>query len=269
LIKRDLTALGLSLVLVLGSAFAVFNLGQPSPLVFADQGNGKGNSGVNNINNSQDKGNSTASSSSSNSTNGEQEGSGKKGGAGAKESIDVDSALKHYLESDANEKHQKHLEKNAPIETPYVANLNYTLSANGTATPIAEGNSSSTTTNQTASVMLQLSIWKSTEGAVSFDVMSGSVNIGSNATQIHSGAAIYLVHSLKLIVNAFIVKPSSNGQGQDVMRLLLKAEVPSEQSNATLPAVKSDTPLMLNIESPQSKLAPQYFLVMQGQIARA
>jgi len=168
----------------------------------------------------------------------------------------------------------------------YTVGMDYILNAKGSAIPISDdssgtsslSNSTGTTTptnstgtttptNSTAAsnlddsadvdatISLNLSVWKSTKGLVSFKVTKGMIMIGDETYEIHSGKAIYILKAHKVIVTAFT---EDNGKPLKLKAIVLE--------DTTLPATLSDPALQLDILNPQSKLASKYFLEMGGEI---
>ncbi len=164
---------------------------------------------------------------------------------------DAEKERKMQAEKEAEEHHGEHLARNAPIVGPYTANLNYTLTASGIATSISD-----TSMSKDVTVSLNLAVWKSIKGLVSMDVMGGTIKIGNNESDISSGNAIYLIHAHNLLIFAH----TSEDNGKIIK---LKATAPED---LVLPAEKSDHALELDVHSPQSKIASEWFLKMQGEI---
>lgn len=174
-----------------------------------------------------------------------------------------------YASETANERHSEHIAMHSPTVGPYSANMNYTLTASGTATSVSD-NSTSTD----ASVSLELSVWKSTKGLVSMDIMNGTIKIGGNETvQIHNGHAYYLIHNHQFRVLGFITGTNSTnngGQGNETASMELKVlkllSGGDKSQGNVLPASSSDKPLQITILSSQSKLASEWFLKMNGEV---
>lgn len=183
----------------------------------------------------------------------------------------ADEKRMEYASETAKERHDEHLATHSPTVGPYSANMNYTLTAEGTATSVSD-NSTSTK----ASVSLELSVWKSTKGLVSMDIMNGTINIGNETIQVHNGHAYYLIHNHQFRVLGFIVdtnSTSSNGsQGNETASMnlkVLKLVAGGDKSEGNvLPTSSSGTPLKITIVDPQSKLASEWFLKMNGEVKR-
>ena len=151
------------------------------------------------------------------------------------------------------ERHMKHLAEQAPMTAPYMASMNYTLAANGKGTSISDNSTSADVT-----LSMKLSVWKSTEGIVSMDLMSGMIKIGENETHdILAGNALYLIKAHRMVVFGFIT------EDHGIKPLKLKAMV---SSDTKLPATKSTNSMQLDILSPQSKLSSKWFLNMHGEV---
>lgn len=164
----------------------------------------------------------------------------------------------HFVEKSAKEKHKENLAKHGPSGS-YPHDTEYTLTATGAATPISGGDGS-----ETAEISMVLSIWKSTKGLVAMDIMDGTVKIGDDKRDIYSGHVFYLIRGGHLLVFAFIVEDDDSG-GQDRHISLLKLWAKTQKGDS-LPLSDSDSPLKLDILSPQSKLISEYFLDMDGQL---
>lgn len=186
--------------------------------------------------------NSTSQSSSQPKSKGEKPNNKEKSGEVKGKSMHAEKAAEH--------RHTKHLAKNVHAVGPYTANMNYTLTATGTATLVSDNS-----TSKDATISIALSIWKSTKGMVAMDVMSGTVKIGKNETHsINTGNALYSIGAHKMMVNGLL-------DGMD-SRLTLKIAVPKDSE---LPS-RAKTSMQLNILSPESKLVSKWFLKMQGEI---
>jgi hypothetical protein len=177
----------------------------------------------------------------------------------------ADEKRMEYASETAKERHDEHMAMHSPTVGPYGANMNYTLTADGTATSVSD-NSTSTK----ASVSLELSVWKSTKGLVSMDIMNGTITIGNETIPVHNGHAYYLVHNHQFRVLGFIVDTSSgsSGNGTTSMNLkVLKLVAGGDKSEGSiLPASSSGAPLKITILDPQSKLASEWFLKMNGEV---
>jgi hypothetical protein len=81
-------------------------------------------------------------------------------------------------------------------------------------------------------------------------------------------ASIIAVVGYKLRVGNTKVWFSSSDPEQDIKKPILVGKTSSGASNSTLPSGKSDAPLQLDFPSPspQSKLAPKYFLDLHAEI---
>lgn len=181
----------------------------------------------------------------------------------------ADEKRMEYASETAKERHDEHLATHSPTVGPYSANMNYTLTAEGTATSVSD-NSTSTK----ASLSLELSVWKSTKGLVSMDIMNGTINIGNETIPVHNGHAYYLIHNHQFRVLGFIVDTNStsgNGsQGNETASMnlkVLKLFAGGDKSEGNvLPTSSSGTPLKITIVDPQSKLASEWFLKMNGEV---
>ncbi len=150
--------------------------------------------------------------------------------------------------SAAQKRHTENLAKHAPTVAPLVAGTTYELTGSGTAKSIS-GKSVSVASAPLTSLSISLSIWKSTKGLVSFDVLGGSVQAGGQTFNLVSGSAIYVTNSHMLLVVAFTDDPT--------VRLLKLQAKGSKDSVLSAASGSSET---LNILSPQSKLASKWFL---------
>lgn len=184
-----------------------------------------------------------------------------------KEHSKAEQKRMEYASETAKERHDEHLATHSPTVGPYTANMNYTLTASGTATSVSDN---STSTN--ASISLDLSVWKSTTGLVSMDIMNGTITIGNETIPIHNGYAYYLINNHQFRVLGFITDTdsTSNGQGNQtasasvqVIKLTTRADK-TEQN--VLPTSSSGGALKISILSPQSKLASEWFLKMDGEV---
>ena len=181
----------------------------------------------------------------------------------------VEEKRMKYASKTAEERHQEHLTMHSSVAGPYSTNMNYTLIANGNATSVSD-NSTSTT----SSVSLELSIWKSTKGLVSMDIMNGTITIGNNTSPIQNGHAYYLIHNHQIRVLGFITDTntiSGNGiQGNETASMGLKVlklhTVSDKNEGNVLPTSSSNQPLKISIVSPQSKMASEWFLKMDGEV---
>lgn len=226
--------------------------------------------------NSENGGNQTSSESSKMSQSEEYRQNGNNTGTGVMNDDDHSShptageKRREYASETAGQRHNEHVAMHGQNVGPYITNMNYTLTANGTATSVSD-NSTSTD----VSISMNLSVWKSTDGLVSMDIMNGTINIGDNETiQIHNGYAYYLVHNHQFRALGFIVDTnnasSSGGQGNETTSMnlqLLKLYSGSDRSGGNLlPTSSAGQPLEISILSPQSKLASEWFLKMSGEV---
>lgn len=181
----------------------------------------------------------------------------------------VEEKRMQYASKTAEERHKEHLAMQGSVVGPYSTNMNYTLTANGNATSVSD-NSTSTT----ASVSLELSVWKSTKGLVSMDIMNGTITIGNGTISIQNGHAYYLIHNHQVRVLGFITDTtaisSNGGQGNETTSTslkVLKLHTGSDKiEGKVLPPSSSNQPLQISIVSPQSKLASEWFLQMDGEV---
>lgn len=183
----------------------------------------------------------------------------------------ADEKRMQYASETAKERHEEHLAMHSPIAGPYAANMNYTLTATGTATSVSDN---STSTN--ASISLDFSVWKSTKGLVSMDIMNGTITVGNETIPIHNGHAYYILNNHQFRVLGFITSDtntnstSSTGQGNQtasasiqMIKLVSKADKTGQN---VLPTSSSSAPLKVSILSPQSKLASEWFLKLNGEV---
>jgi hypothetical protein len=95
--------------------------------------------------------------------------------------------------------------------------------------------------------------------------------MGSNETiPIHNGHAYYLIHNHQFRVLGFITDTnatSSNAQGNATSLKVLTLIAGGDKTEGNvLPTSNSGTPLQISILSPQSKLASEWFLNMNGDV---
>jgi hypothetical protein len=177
----------------------------------------------------------------------------------------ADEKRMEYASETAQKRHKEHISMHSSTVGPYAANMNYTLTADGTARSVSDNS-----TSISSSVSLDLSVWKSTKGLVSMDIMKGTINIGNETIPVHNGHAYYLIHNHQFRVLGFIVDKSNGNQGNETASTNLKVLKLVAGSDKTgknvLPTASSDAPLKINILSPQSKLASEWFLKMDGEV---
>jgi hypothetical protein len=181
----------------------------------------------------------------------------------------VEERRMQYANKTAEERHKEHLMMHSPVAGQYSINMNYTLIANGNATSISD-NSTSTISY----VSLDLSIWKSTKGLVSMDIMNGTITIGNNTSPIQNGHAYYLIHNHQIRVLGFITDTTTisgnDSQGNKTastgLKVLELRTVNDKNEGNVLPTSSSNQPLQISIVSPQSKLASEWFLKMDGEV---
>ena len=162
-----------------------------------------------------------------------------------------EKAMETHGKKNAEARHLKHLAKNATTIDAYNANMNFTLTASGTAKSIADNSTRDIT------ITMDLSVWKSTKGQVSMDIMRGTIKIGDNETyDINAGSILYLIKPHKIVVTGFI-------NSKDIRIMKLQIAVPKDSELSTATAEKA---MQLNILSPRSKLASKWMLEMQGEI---
>lgn len=166
-----------------------------------------------------------------------------------------------YLSEPSSQRHSEHL-KNSNAVSPYKADLNYLLNANGTITTAGTGS------NQTQPEKLSLfsSIFKSTATAASMDLLNGTVSTANgNSMMIQSGFVYYLPSLHKVVVFGYIPQ-KQNGviTGVQVMELWCTTD-----GGATLPTAASDAPLGIRILSPESRVGPDWLMQATGQLTLA
>lgn len=129
--------------------------------------------------------------------------------------------------------------------------MNYGLLMDGTATLI---------TNQTikddASLSLDLSTWSSTPIVVRMDVMGGTVNVGNEDIQIHSGQAWYFINSKTLRISGF----SEDADG--TVRTFIIWTKPSD----ALPAEQADSAMQIETVKVRSHFDRLWLLDMDGEV---
>ncbi|MGH9876457.1 MAG: extracellular solute-binding protein [Nitrososphaerales archaeon] len=162
-----------------------------------------------------------------------------------------------YVKVSAAQRHEEHIALGATVTEPYRSNLNYSMFAQGSALRLSNNASSA------AEVFLGLSIWKSTNSLVTMDIMSGTLKLGDDEKQIHSGHAYYLAYARQVRVVAFIVGDTEAAKSLQI--LTLKAKV----QDGILPALDSDEKLEIQVLSPQSKLASEWIIELDGEIKLA
>jgi hypothetical protein len=157
----------------------------------------------------------------------------------------------------AAETHRLHIGLNVPSVKPYVSNLNYTLTAEGTAVSMID---SSVTEN--ASVTVQLSVWKSNNRIVAMDVLGGTVTIDDREETISAGSGYYLPHIKMLRVAGLVSYDTEDGMTY-VKLLKIVSSVPLVQN--PLPSSESD-PAYTFDSSIFSRLDAEYYLQLTGEV---
>jgi hypothetical protein len=168
----------------------------------------------------------------------------------------ADQKREQYVSESAEQRHNEHISSHAPITGPFLANMNYTLTASGNATTI-----SNQTSTDNATLNLNMSTWKSTSSLVAMDITGGSLKVGNNITTINSGHAYYLINHPRLIVFGYVVDKNNNTTDVKLLKIF------SFSMNGTaLPTSTSDSPLAIHIMGPESKLSSEWFVTMDGQV---
>lgn len=118
----------------------------------------------------------------------------------------VEQMRDEFASMNAAKRHHEHMMGHPTITPPYLANLSYTLDANGNAT------GPDMKKHESAQLLLDMSIWKSSDSLVAMDINGGNITIGGNVTTISGGHAYYLAHHPRLIVYAYTLKNASSSQ---------------------------------------------------------
>lgn len=323
-LQRSFLVLGIAFALIFSSSVAI----GPAAVgdAFAEKGgkdksgsndNGKDNNSDNKGGKSKDRSNDDNSHDSSgvNSTSSYQDEKSKKGKKDAGDSKassdhkgkDKSLAVKHvmrYMNETAEEKHRKHLLSNlSSYDGPYLPDMKYLLEAEGIAKRI--GGSKSNSTEDLAELSISLATWKSTKGSVKMDVMNGTISVGNHTAEIHSGHAVYQIHSDRIILIGYIVtgeghdddddyQASSNGTttsanqtstsgnqtstshnqqynytkiGKKTGVTVVKLWIKMSDKDGMLPTKDSPGPVGVDILSPRSKVAGNWFLDMSGEVS--
>jgi hypothetical protein len=159
--------------------------------------------------------------------------------------------LHTYLNATAEEKHLRHLELGQPETEPYLANTNYSLTAEGTATLITNS-----TTEQDTSISIDLATWSSTSLLVRMDVMGGTVSLDDEDVEIHSGQAWYFINSKALRVSGY-----SEADDGAVRTFIIWAT-----SSDALPAEQSDPAMQIQTVEVRSHFDRLWLLDMDGEV---
>ena len=160
--------------------------------------------------------------------------------------------LHTYLNATAEEKHLRHLELGQPETAPYLADMNYGLTADGIATLITNS-----TTEQDASFSIDLSTWSSTSLLVRMDVMGGTINVDGEDLEIHSGQAWYFINSKALRVSGY-----SEDVDGTVRTFIIWA-----MSSDELPAEQSDPAMQIETVEVRSHFDRLWLLDMDGDVS--
>jgi hypothetical protein len=104
--------------------------------------------------------------------------------------------------------------------------------------------------------------------------MNGTITIGNNTSPIQNGHAYYLIHNHQIRVLGFITDTTTisgnDSQGNNTastgLKVLKLHTVNDKNEGNVLPTPSSNQPLQISIVSPQSKLASEWFLKMDGEV---
>lgn len=184
-------------------------------------------------------------------------------------SSSVPARFMMYATETAQKIHSDHLSENAPITRPYTADTKYMLTSTDKAISISDKSNV-----KDANITLDLATWKSTARVVSMDIMAGSLNIdGQGSLKVLSGQAYYVVNGHVFYVFALVTPQGdnsmSNANNNDNSVYILTMKAILSDHNNQLPTNSYDQPLSINSLSQDSKIASQWFLQGNGQVATA
>jgi autotransporter translocation and assembly factor TamB len=103
--------------------------------------------------------------------------------------------------------HEKHRSEKAASPGEYQLGWNYTLMANGTA---VQRGQTETSGNATATVNVNMTVWKSTGAIILLDVIDGTVEIGNQTYTVVLGYALYTIHYDTFRIGALAVDDDGN-----------------------------------------------------------
>ncbi|HXV46333.1 MAG TPA: hypothetical protein VD736_06640 [Nitrososphaera sp.] len=144
--------------------------------------------------------------------------------------------------------HQRHMQASPASRGEYTPGLDYALEASG---------ATSGETNEEATLVMDISVWKSNGAVVIMDVIGGTVNVGNQDYDIHVGYALYSIQH-----NVFRSAALAVGEDGDVLALRLYGTSLSDVKLAT-PA--GGTPVGLAFEGDRNLLGG-WTLEMDGAI---
>ena len=167
---------------------------------------------------------------------------------------------KNQTQAEFGSIHRLHIDQKAQSVAPYIANLNYTLTANGTA--ISFTNSAD---SKDASLKLSMSTWRSNERVVSMDILNGTVTIGGTEEKIQAGSVYYLpaIHQLRV----YGLVEYKGDDGNTYVKVLRVTSAQLSVKN-TLPTENSQPSYTFD-SSTFSRLDAEYYLKLSGEVARA
>lgn len=103
--------------------------------------------------------------------------------------------------------HEKHRSENAASPGEYQPSWNYTLTANGTA---LHRNQTETADDATATVDINMTVWKSTGAIILLDVIDGTIEVGNQTYTVVLGYALYTIHHDTLRLGALAIDDDGN-----------------------------------------------------------
>lgn len=163
---------------------------------------------------------------------------------------------RNQTQTSSDEVHRTRIGSNPQSVEPYIANLNYTLTAEGNA--ISFTDSSAT---EDASVTIQMSTWRSNERIVSMSILEGTITIGDREENIQAGNVYYLPAIQQIRVYGLV-----EYEGEDGNMYVKMLRITSSSLSVENPLPTDDSEPSYTFESSLfSRLDAEYYLRLSGQ----
>lgn len=169
----------------------------------------------------------------------------------------IQERWRNQTQTASDEIHRMHIGSNAETVEPYVANFNYTLTAEGTAVSFLDSS-----VIEDASATIQMSTWRSNERIVSMDIVEGTITIGDREETIQAGGVYYLPKIQLLKVYGLVEYEGDDGN--TYVKLL---RITSSLLSVENPLPTDDSEPSYTFESSTfSRLDAEYYLKMSGAV---